>query len=234
MTSRVAWAARHISEFLYRITAADLLWFCGRFSSFCRSTVWHRRFQTCACPFAHRHTHTQKKKTGLSPLLHFHCHTKNAFSTSIIPHFRFWLGQRVPVHDVSNSKRPPSSTFHHIRLGTPWWKRRKLVKPFYMQLWLVCGECWCLLLFFFNLFLLSQKKIMEAKWSQKTKEGHEKKIAKYSKKEINFRRRKRPSQLNASWGPFIAPPLLENQKCKGGCISPITWIPGFRFCSEKI
>ena len=127
---------------------------------------------------SHTDTHTHKKKTGLSSLLHFHCHTKNAFSTSIIPHFRFWLGQRVPVHDVSNSKRPPSSTFHHIRLGTPWWKRCKLVKPFYMQLWLVCGECWCLLLFFFNLFLLSQKKIMEAKWSQKTKEGHEKKDCK--------------------------------------------------------
>jgi hypothetical protein len=41
-----------------------------------------------------------------------------------------------------------------------------------MQLWLVCGECWCLLLFFFNLFLLSQKKTKS--WKPN--------VAKYSKK----------------------------------------------------
>ena len=89
MTSRVAWAARHISEFLYRITAADLLWFCGRFSSFCRSTVWHRRFQTCACPFAHRHTHTKKKKQGLAPCSIFTATQKMRFRHPLYHTFAF-------------------------------------------------------------------------------------------------------------------------------------------------
>jgi hypothetical protein len=154
------------------------------------------------------HTHKKKKKQGLAPCSIFTATQKMRFRHPLYHTFAFdsAKGFQSMMFQIQNDL----PVRHSITFG---WERHDENGASSSNLsicscgWSVVsvGVCCC----FSSIYFCSPRK----------KQNHgSQMLQNIAKKNINFRRRKRPSQLNASWGPSIA----ENQKGKGGCISPIT------------